>query len=120
MRHIAPLFIGAALLLAACGRNDAEDSRPAFGRAQADAPTATARYADGDRDGKVTRAEAQSDPMLSASFDRYDTDDNDELDRAEFARLEAHAAARRDGDESAADAEPSTQRPRSEFPHPRD
>ena len=118
MKHIAPLYIGAVLALAACGREGADETRPAFGQASHDAPTATARYADGDRDGKVTRAEAQADPMLSASFDRYDTNDNDELDRANSARLEAHAAAGRDGE--AAEVEPPTLRPRSEYPHPRD
>jgi len=47
------------------------------------------RYADEDRDGVVTRKEAKVDPKLAASFDRYDLDKNDKLDRGEFARLEA-------------------------------
>lgn len=47
------------------------------------------RYADENRDGQVTRDEAKADPRLAASFDRYDLDKNDKLDRGEFARLEA-------------------------------
>lgn len=119
MKTIAPLFIGAAIALVACGRDGSDEQRPAFGRAEPQAPSGTARYADGNRDGKVTRAEAQADPMLSASFDRYDLDDNDELDRGEFARLEARAADRAN---PADDREPehSTLRPRNEFPHPAD
>ena len=46
------------------------------------------RYADENRDGQVTRAEAKADPALAASFDQYDLDDNGRLDRGEFARLE--------------------------------
>jgi hypothetical protein len=47
------------------------------------------RYADENRDGVVTRKEAKADPRLAASFDHYDLDQNDKLDRGEFARLEA-------------------------------
>ena len=57
-------------------------------------PQKIARYADEDRDGVVTRKEAKSDPALTAAFDRYDADDNDKLDRGEFARLEADARER--------------------------
>ena len=52
-------------------------------------PQKITRYADEDRDGFVTRKEAKADKALAASFDRYDVDDNDKLDRGEFARLEA-------------------------------
>jgi len=51
--------------------------------------TKITRYADENRDGVVTRKEAKADPALAASFDRYDLDQNDKLDRGEFARLEA-------------------------------
>ena len=75
------------------------------------------RYADQDRDGRVTRKEASADPYLSASFDRYDADKNDELDRAEFARLEARASERR---ETAPQDARYVSRPRNEYPHPSD
>lgn len=52
------------------------------------------RYADEDRDGFVTRKEAKADKALAAAFDRYDADENDKLDRGEFARLEAAARER--------------------------
>lgn len=123
MNRIAFLLLTAAIAgLTACGADEnAGDQRPAFGEAPPRAESDTALYADGNRDGKVTRDEALADPMLSASFDRYDTDDNDELDRAEFARLEAHAAGRGvagPGETGAAGR--SSQRPRSEYPRPND
>jgi hypothetical protein len=118
MNRIAPLILTTAIAgLTACGADDGAE-HPPFGQAQPPAKSATARYADGDRDGKVTRKEAQADPMLSASFDRYDTDDNDELDRAEFARFEAHALESRGA--TAPDAARPSSRPRSEFPRPQD
>ena len=78
---------------------------------QRQAEAVVPRYADADRDGKVTRDEAEADPSLSASFDRYDTDRSGELDRAEFARLEAGANR-----EHKAGAPPK--RPRDEYAHP--
>lgn len=49
------------------------------------------RFADDNKDGKVTRDEAKADPALARSFDKYDLDKNGILDRGEFARLEADA-----------------------------
>lgn len=103
-------FVG---LLAACGEpTDSRDAR----QAQRD-PAEGPRYADADRDGRVTREEASVDPALAASFDRYDGDGNGQLDRAEFARLEAGAAGSRGAKE---DDERHTLRPRREFPRPLD
>lgn len=65
-------------------------------------------YADSDRDGKVTRKEAKVDPALTAAFDQYDSNEDDELDRAEFAQLEADA--RGDDDDVDIDAEPNLRR----------
>ena len=118
MNRIVPFTIASFVLatavagLTACGTEQGDHPRSGFG--QAPAASGAARYADGNRDGKVTRTEALADPMLSASFDRYDADDNDELDRAEFARLEAHARESRGADEAGR----SSLRPRSEYPRP--
>ena len=60
----------------------------------APAPERITRFADANRDGEVTRDEAKADPALAASFDRYDLDRNDKLDRGEFARLEDERAGR--------------------------
>lgn len=120
MKHIPLLLLTGTLGLVACGAGDEQHAEPAA----ADAPSTAARYADGDRDGKVTREEALADPMLSASFDRYDTDDNDELDRAEFSRLEARTGEPRSPDPKEADAPDaaarSPLRPRDEYPRPQD
>lgn len=48
-------------------------------------------YADQNRDGRVTKREAKVDQALVRSFDRYDRNDDEILDRAEFAQLEASA-----------------------------
>jgi hypothetical protein len=53
------------------------------------------RYADANRDGRVTREEAQADPALARSFDQHDGNKDGELDRAEFARLEAQSRGAR-------------------------
>lgn len=52
-------------------------------------PPPITQYADADRDGKVTRKEARTDPNLAQAFDKYDANDDGILDRGEFARLEA-------------------------------
>lgn len=49
------------------------------------------RFADENRDGKVTREEAKADPNLARAFDQYDADKSGDLNRAEFAQLEAAA-----------------------------
>lgn len=59
------------------------------------AAAAPADYADKNRDGKVTRQEAEPHPALARNFDRYDVNDDAILDRAEFARLEAENAPAR-------------------------
>jgi hypothetical protein len=102
-------------LLLACGSANEE---PGQWRSDA-ASTAdrTGRYADQDRDGKVTRAEAQADPNLAASFERYDTDGSGALERGEFARLEADSLERM----RQADTENRPPaRPRREFARPLD
>jgi hypothetical protein len=116
-------MIGAAalaLMVSACGdERHAKASSPDAARSQAAADVAklkdtnvagTTRYADANNDGQVTRDEATADPALYATFDAYDSDRNDSLDRAEFARLEQHAT----GDDTA------QLRPRREFPRPLD
>lgn len=55
----------------------------------APAPERITRYADENRDGKVTREEAKVDPNLTRVFGHYDANDDGTLDRAEFARLES-------------------------------
>lgn len=95
MIRTANIAVPLVILLAAsaCGDN----GRGMRGEAQGDDGVASAppRYADEDKDGRVTRDEAVADPNLQASFDRYDANDDDALDRAEFARLEARAAQRK-------------------------
>jgi hypothetical protein len=92
-----PTFIallGSAALLTGCAQHEREDAgaetRQFVASEPADVPSQKiTRYADEDRDGFVTRKEAKADKSLAAAFDRYDLDDNDKLDRGEFARLEA-------------------------------
>ena len=45
-------------------------------------------FADKNRDGRVTRSEAKVDKNLERVFGHYDTNGDDVLDQAEFARLE--------------------------------
>lgn len=95
MIRTANIAVPLALLLAAsaCGDN----GRGMRGEASGDEAVASGpvRFADEDRDGRVTRDEAVADPKLQASFDRYDANDDDALDRAEFSRLEAQSAQRK-------------------------
>jgi len=75
----------AAVILMSAGplaAHDCAENEPMARKAE---PTV---FADKDRDGKVTREEAKVDAALARSFDRYDTNDDDTLDQAEFARLE--------------------------------
>ena len=63
-------------------------------------------YADQDRDGRVTQQEATVDRALSRNFERYDQNDDGELDRAEFAQLEARSSnGVRDGMDAGHDME---------------
>lgn len=94
--------LAATLALAACGADEADQARAA----REARPAPEARYADVDRDGTVTRQEAAADPVLARHFGRYDVNGDGALDRAEFARLEAHAAARRDERERQAIPQP--------------
>ena len=105
--------IAAAVALASCGD---PDPNSATSRAYQD-PAESPRYADADRNGRVTRDEADVDPALAANFDRYDRNGNGELDRAEFARLEAGSTA---SHATKAEEEHHTLRPRREFPRPLD
>lgn len=95
MIRTANIAVPLALMLAAsaCGDN----GRGMRGEASGDGAVASApqRYADEDNDGRVTRDEAVADPYLQASFDRFDANDDDALDRAEFSRLEAQSASRK-------------------------
>jgi len=65
----------------------AEDSIPA------EATPQRTVYADRNRDGRVTKAEAKVDDALVAVFDQYDGNRDGDLDRAEFARLEEDSQA---------------------------
>jgi len=106
------LILAALTGAAACGEagrdGSAQDS-------QARAEKVVPRYADADRDGRVTREEAEADPALAASFERYDADRSGALDRGEFSRLEAGAAASAKADQHEA---PQQRRPREEFATP--
>jgi hypothetical protein len=92
-------LLAAASLTSACAHRAAEDAHVSLGSGYAEpegarpAPAADmqaeiTRYADANNDGKVTRDEAKSDPMLEKHFARYDVNDDGVLDRGEFARLE--------------------------------
>lgn len=105
MKHADFFWLAAALavLAAGCGQEGGPN-----GPSSARAAEPTPRYADQDRNGRVTRREAATDPALAANFDRYDANADGTLDRAEFARLEAGA-------------EPGTHpplRPRDEYARP--
>lgn len=67
----------------------------ACGSDEAAPPQARGPAADENRDGRVTLEEAASDPKLQASFERHDRNHDGELDRAEFAQLEADGARAR-------------------------
>lgn len=86
---VSTALIGAAALTG-CAHDHTHTARSDFVIAEPRdvAPPKITRYADENRDGMVTRDEAKADPALAAIFDRYDLDNNDKLDRGEFARLE--------------------------------
>ncbi len=84
--------LGAAplLLVAACSHDTARDSSQ-FTTMEPEVyqqPPIT-KFADANKDGKVTREEAKADPNLARNFSKYDLDKNNILDRGEFAKLEA-------------------------------
>ena len=93
----------------------ASELRKSQGDGVADKSATPVAYADKNRDGRVTRTEAKADPKLLANFDRYDTDDSDALERAEFARLEADSMQRV---QQTAVEDSHQLRPRREFPRP--
>lgn len=87
-KYYVALAVGtAAAILVSAGPLAAHDCA-----GEARAAAAPTVFADKDRDGKVTRQEAKPHPALARSFNRYDLDDNDVLDRGEFARLEDASA----------------------------
>lgn len=90
--HDRITVLAAAALACGCAHPSANEGAhvalgPPYAAEAAPAPRIT-RYADQNRDGKVTREEARVDPALAKTFDRYDLDHNRVLDRGEFARLE--------------------------------
>jgi hypothetical protein len=121
MKHSHQFLVFTALVgfIAACG--DSKTGEDASRSAYQD-PAETPRYADADRNGRVTRDEADVDPALSANFERYDRNSNGELDRGEFARLEAGATSgsTASSETQKEDEERHTLRPRREFPRPLD
>lgn len=92
---LAPLAAIAALGLGACAdlerRDQAQYTTTTYTEyvpADESEPREITRFADENRDGKVTREEAKADPNLARAFDQYDKDDSGDLSRAEFAQLE--------------------------------
>jgi hypothetical protein len=101
-RSILLLAAPGVLLASACAHRSVDEqaftySEPAAEAAQPQVvePVKITRYADADRDGRVTRKEAKADPALAAVFDTYDVDNSGDLDRGEFARLEDESRERR-------------------------
>jgi ABC-type enterochelin transport system substrate-binding protein len=103
------MALAAAVLLTACLYGQRE-------QAAATTEAAAIPYADQDRDGKVTRKEAKIDKALQAAFDKYDANDDDVLDRAEFARLEAASGERQQARSDTGGRHEL--RPRKEFSQP--
>lgn len=92
-KYYLALAVGtAAAMLMAAGPLAAHDCAENETQAAAERPTV---FADQNRDGKVTREAARVDQALERSFGRYDQNDDDALDRAEFARLEADSSGPR-------------------------
>lgn len=87
--RVIVIVAAAALSLAYAGSLAAHDPDAKDDKAAA----APVDYADQNRDGKVTKKEAKADAALTRIFKRYDDNDDGELDRAEFARLEADSRA---------------------------
>lgn len=93
--YLALAIGAAAAILISAGPLAADDCEDKDKQAKAEkAESEEVVFADKDRDGKVTRKEAKVDPALERSFNRYDLDENDILDRGEFARLEAEGTQR--------------------------
>lgn len=106
LQPLALAVLACVTTLAGCAR-DARVAQSEFVTMEPqDVTPRITRYADADRDGTVTRDEAKADPALAATFDRYDLDKNDKLDRGEFAQLEdanRQRTATRSGSSSASD-----------------
>jgi len=79
-------------LIAACAHDRTDYSQ--FTHSETKVQPAITHYADANRDGEVTKKEAQPYPALARSFDKYDSNKDGVLDAGEFARLEADS---RDG-----------------------
>jgi hypothetical protein len=103
--HTLALAVPALVLAAGCAHQRSDTDSQFVTMEPEDVSPRITRYADEDRDGFVTRKEAKADPALTASFDKYDANDDDKLDRAEFARLEAEG---RDEQERASRASASS------------
>lgn len=156
-----PLRIGmlcaAAALAAACSHDEPRTQSAAHERSvmrtttpdveTRKKPEKITKFADENKDGKVTKKEAKADPALTRVFNQYDLDKNGELDRGEWARLEGanrgsefsrlesdddyeadelRRVAEMDLDDSleeradrAAHGDPDPTRPRVEYAHPR-
>ncbi len=82
--HVSVAAVTAAAILVSAAPLAAHDCDDHHARA-----AVPVVFADENRDGKVTRAEAMADPALARNFDQYDRDEDNILDRAEFAQLEA-------------------------------
>jgi hypothetical protein len=102
-RIVLLLAAPSVLLAAACAHRTVDEQAFTYSEPAAEAPPPAqvvepvkiTRYADADRDGRVTRKEAKADPALEAVFDNYDVDGSGDLDRGEFARLEDESRERR-------------------------
>ena len=87
-------------LLSACAHDRADYSH--FSESQPQVQTGITHYADANRDGEVTKKEAQPYPALTRNFDKYDSNKDGVLDAGEFARLEADSASHRSSPDEAA------------------
>lgn len=102
MKH-ARILVTAALAAAAFGVAAQDIQTPAAAVAPGAPAGASSEPIDRNRDGKITKAEAQADAELARRFRTLDTDNSGKLDEGEFARFEiedAPAAAPRHGEGS--------------------
>jgi hypothetical protein len=102
MKH-ARILVTAALAAAAFGAAAQDIQMPAAAAPPGASSDNPAQQGDRNRDGKVTRAEAQADAELARRFRTLDTDNSGKLDAGEFARFEiddAPATAPLDGEGS--------------------
>lgn len=92
----ATLAAAPVLLAAACAQPSPRAEAPSPRTAATAKPLAPriTKFADANKDGKITREEAGADPNLARDFDQYDKDKNGVLDRGEFEKLSADAQER--------------------------